>query len=191
MAPKKDTTPPAATDPEANKAAAAANAEATAKSEWDELPEPVAMPNKQSTGDIKVNVLETVPEPIRVRAEASLAINVKRVAAKASSTAKRARIDYHWDVQPIKDAEQGARFGKLITKYAKYRPSDKDIPHMADGAPKGQVTARTGDPGYFVKGADGVPVAAAQGDEGAFYGMRYSVRPFEQRGDSARLPGTA
>lgn len=189
----RTTTPPVTTDGQ-QASVAAIEVAAAAKApefDWDKLPEPVAMPNKTVPTTITANVLETVPEPIRKRAEASLAINTKRVAAKAASTAKRARVDYHWDLQPVTDAKMAEAFDKLITKYAKYRPADKPVPHAADDAPKGQVTARTGDPGHFRKDSDGNWAACAAGDDGATYGLRYSVRPFEQRQDATRLPGSA
>lgn len=167
--------------------------EATSKKgfDWAALAAPVAMPNKLNPGAIKVDVLATVPEPIRQRVEVSLAINAERVAAKATSTATRPRVDYHWECQPVTDEAMGAEFAKLATKYAKYRPSDKDIPHAGPKSPKGQITVRCGNPGHFVKGEDGVPVACSESTEGAFYGVRYSARPFEQRQDAARVPGTA
>jgi hypothetical protein len=191
MAPTKDTTPPEAVPAIKARFGQTGGTPDAAAFDWGNLAEPVAMPNKQGVLNIKVNVLETVPGPIRVRAEASLAINAQRVADKANSAAKRARINYHWDVQPIPDAEWAGRFRYAISKYAKYRPSDKDIPHAAEGSPRGQVTARTGDPGWFRTPEDGVPVACSEGDDGAFYGVRYSVRPFEQRSDTSALPGTA
>lgn len=159
-------------------------------SEWDELPQPLAMPSTLAATVIKVDVLTTVPEPIRKRAEANLAINTARVAATANSTATRPRVDYHWDCQMVTDEDQGKRFGELLVKYAKYRPEDKTIPHIADGSPKGQITARPQAPAYYVNGTDGKPVAAAKDTPNAYLGVRYSVRPFEQRKGTARLPGT-
>jgi hypothetical protein len=159
--------------------------------DWSTLAAPVAMANRQGPSGIKVNVLESVPAPIRERAEASLTINAERVKAKASSSAKRARIDYHWQLQAVADQAMGEQFVKLITKYAKYRPSEGDIPHAGPTSPKGQVTARTGNVDWFRKIADGEYVQTAKTTEGAFMGVRYSVRPFEQRGDTARLPGSA
>jgi hypothetical protein len=160
--------------------------------DWGTLDAPHAMATKQSTpGTIKVKVLETVPEPIRQRAEQSLTINTERVKAVANSTAKRPRIDYHWDLQPVPDTETGDKFVKLVTKYAKYRPADQEIPHAGPASPKGQVTARCGNVGHYRKVSDGEYVACADTAEGAFMGVRYSVRPHEQRTTTARLPGTA
>jgi hypothetical protein len=158
---------------------------------WAALSAPLAMPTKAPFSGVKVNVLETVPEPIRMRAEASLAINAARVAKKADSTAKRSRVDYHWDVQPFALEATAATFIKLITKYAKYRPSDVAIPHASPDSPKGQVTARCGAIGHYIKGEDGTATATDPATPGAFIGVRYSVRPFEQRSDSQRVPGTA
>jgi hypothetical protein len=149
------------------------------------------MPNKQTVGNIKVDVLKSVPEPLRLRAEASLAVNAKAVADKSGSEAKRARVNYCWDVQAVTDKAMGDALDKLWAKYAKYRPSEGDIPHRAENSPMGQITVRTGQPGYYKLGDDGVPVACTASDEGAFYGLRYSFRPLEQRGDPKRLPGTA
>jgi hypothetical protein len=158
--------------------------------DWSALAEPVTMQPRTTFSGVKVNVLETVPEPIRQRAEASLTINAERVKAKAKSDAKRARVDYHWSLQRVTDKAMGEAFVKLITKYAKYRPAEGDIPHAGATSPKGQVTARTGDVLHFRKVADDEYVACEPATEGAFTGVRYSVRPFEQRGDTARLPGT-
>jgi hypothetical protein len=159
--------------------------------DWDALPVPVAMANKAGPSAIRVNVLETVPEPIRQRAERSLLINVERVRAVAGSSAKRPRIDYHWELQAVPDAEMGALFVKLITKYAKYRPDGADIPHAGPNAPKGQVTARCGDVAWYRTTADGEHVVTVKDADGAYLGVRYSVRPFEQRATTGRLPGTA
>lgn len=159
--------------------------------DWSTLAAPVTMDNKQGASGIKVNVLESVPAPIRERAEASLTINAERVKARASSSAKRARVDYHWQLQPVADLAMGEQFVKLITKYAKYRPSEGDIPHAGPTSPKGQVTARCGPVGHYRKVADDEYVISSAGAASAFVGVRYSVRPFEQRGDTARLPGSA
>lgn len=159
--------------------------------DWSALTAPVVMPNKQSPAGITVNVLESVPAPIRERAEASLTINVERVKAQANSKAKRPRIDYHWQLQPVPDTATGEQFAKLLGKYAKYRPSEGDIPHAGPTSPKGQVTARTGNVGSFRKTADDTYEACDATAEGAFLGLRFSVRPFEQRSDTRRAPGTA
>lgn len=169
----------------------AAEAARAAEDSWASLPEPVTMSTKSTFSGITVNVLETVPAPIRVRAEASLTINAERVKAKAKSEAKRARVDYHWSLQRVNDKEQGEQFVKLLTKYARYRPLEGTIPHAGPTSPKGQVTARTGDVRHFRKVADDEYIACEPTTDGAFLGVRYSVRPFEQRSDTARLPGTA
>lgn len=159
--------------------------------DWTKLDEPIDHPNTTSVGDIKVDVIASVPEPIRKRAEECLGINTKRVAAKAGSQGKRPRVDYAWFIQPLASAGMGEQFSKLITKYAKFRPNAIPIPFAADGVMAGQVTARCGNVGYFVKGEDDKYTACDKGTKGAFLGMRYSVRPREQRKDTARVPGTA
>lgn len=181
-APKPEDTKPEDTKPEAD---------AKPVSEWDDLKPAVSMPNKTFDGNIRVNVLDSIHQAIRSRAEASLAVNTTAVAAKTTSNAKRARVNYQWDVQPIADAQQGERFDKALSKYAKYRPATGDIPFKAEHSPMGQVTCRTGVPIFYKTGSDGKPEACAETDEGAYLGLRYSVRPLEQRGDSNRLPGTA
>src|SRR5215469_9929569 len=114
MAPRK-TTPPAGAE--------------TPADPWAELAPAVAMPTKQGFTGISIDVLAKVPEPIRQRAESSLTVNAARVAAKAGSTAKRVHVNYHWDLQPVSTRQLGEEFAKLLTKYAKYRPADKPIPH--------------------------------------------------------------
>lgn len=163
----------------------------TPKSEWDDLPAPVVMPNTAGAGVAKVDVLATVPEPIRMRAESNLAINTQRVAAKASTEANRPRVDYHWDLQRVTTEEQGAAFAEFLVKYAKYRPNIKDIPHRGEHSPMGQITARPQAPAWYRITEAGLPIATTKDAPGAFLGVRYSVRPFEQRKDSNRLPGTA
>lgn len=190
MAPKQTPTPPPAGAPPADAPEIPGSPLPKELDEWAELPAPVAMANKQGPSSITANVLETVPDVIRQRAEASLAINTERVAKVQGSTAKRKRIDYHWDLQPVKDQAQGERFSQAITKYAKYRPSEGTIPHAATTSPRGQVTARCGNPGYFKQVAEGEYEACAATAEGAIMGIRYSVRPFEQRSDTRKLPGS-
>lgn len=162
----------------------------TPPSEWDMLPAALEMPNTLAATVAKIDVIATIPEPIRMRAEASLAVNAGRVAAKSASAAGRPRVDYHWDCQPVATEDQGRRFAELLVKYAKYRPSDRDIPHASGHSPKGQVTARPQAPGFYVVTSDGKPIAATKDATGAFLGVRYSVRPFEQRKEASRLPGT-
>jgi hypothetical protein len=191
MAPKSQVTASGQTSPTPDGNGPELESSAKPRFDWAALSVPVTMANKTTPSDIKVNVLETVPDPIRQRAEQSLTINVERVKAVASSTAKRPRIDYHWELQAVADKAMGDEFVKLIGKYAKYRPSDKDIPHAGPNSPKGQVTARCGDPGHYRKMEDGQYVTTDPKHADAFMGVRYSVRPFEQRGDRARLPGTA
>lgn len=158
--------------------------------DWSALAAPIVMPTKTVATAITANVLETVPEQIRQRAEASLKHNTAAKAAKAASTAKRARIIYHWDFQPVTDDKMAAAFDRLITKYAKYRPNIDNVPFADEKSPRGQVTARTGNPGYFVCTAEGEFTPCKHDTKGAMYGLRYSVRPFEQRQDTSRLPGT-
>jgi len=125
--------------------------------DWTALKPAVRMPNKVSVGNIKVNVLESVPEPIRKLAESSLDINAKAVAAKSGSKAKRARVNYEWDVQPVNDKAMAEALDRLFAKYAKYRPATGDIPHRADHSPMGQITVRTGEPGYYRVPESGEP----------------------------------
>lgn len=158
--------------------------------DWNELDAPIVMPSRTVTTAATANVLETVPEQIRARAEASLRHNTDAKAKTAGSTAKRARVFYHWDFQPVKDDKMAAAFDRLITKYAKYRPNIDGVPFAHADSPRGQVTARTGAPGWFTRTEDGEFVPCTPPTEGAMYGLRYSVRPFEQRKDTARLPGT-
>lgn len=158
--------------------------------DWSALDAPIVMPSKTVATAITANVLETVPEQIRSRAEASLTHNAAAKAAKATSTAKRARVIYHWDFQPVKDEKMAAAFDRLITKYAKYRPDIDNVPFADAKSPRGQVTARTGNPGWFARTAEGEFTPCKSDSEGAMYGLRYSVRPFEQRSDTSRLPGT-
>lgn len=193
MAAKKDPQPPADTDATvAEQIAAELSPDATAApSEWDELDAPVAMASKRTMGDIKVNVLESVHAAIRERAENSLAVNAKAVAAKPAVDGKRPRVDYLWAVQPLASKEQGVRFGKAIEKYAKYRPATGDIPFKDDASPMGQVTCRTGVVTHYRLDESGTPTACSESDEGAYLGLRYSVRPLEVRNTTNRLPGTA
>ncbi|SRR5216683_2358838 len=158
--------------------------------EWAALSPPVAVPDRAPFQGISVNVVETIPVTIRQRAENSLTANAARVKAKAGATTARKRVDYRWDVQPVATVEQGIKFTALLVKYAKYRPADKVVPFIGDKSPKGQVTARKGEPIYYVTKPDGTVEDCTPDTEGAFLGVRYSVRPFEQRSTTARLPGT-
>jgi hypothetical protein len=65
------------------------------------------------------------------------------------------------------------------------------IPHAGSDSPRGQITVRVGLPVWFINGDDGIPVATAEGVEGAYLGVRFSARPREQRDGGTRLPGTA
>lgn len=159
-------------------------------SEWDELAAPVVMPNTMSSTNTPIDVLAIVPEPIRIRAEANLAVNTVRVGAQAGSQASRPRVDYHWEVQRVRDEAQGKAFAEFLVKYAKHRPDTKDIPHRDAKAPTGQVTARPQAPAFYRLLADGKPIATDEKADGAFLGVRYSVRPFEQGKGTKRLPGT-
>ncbi len=190
MAPRKSAEKPAETPDVTPEPNPTPETPETPQDEWATLAAPVAMPDRKPFQGITVKVVETVPEGIRMRAEASLSVNAAAVAAKAGSTANRKRVEYHWDVQPVASTEQGNRFINLLTKYSKYRPSDGDIPHCGDKSPKGQVTARTGEPTYYVTKDDGEVVDCASTDTGAYLGVRYSVRPFEQRKSTAHLPGS-
>jgi hypothetical protein len=158
---------------------------------WATLAPPVPMPTKAAFDGIKANVLATVPEAIRLRAETSLIINTELAEKGRTSDAKRNRVSYHWRIQPVPDSAVAAEFSRLLYKYAKYRPSEGDIPGRRDKSPMGQVTARAGGPGWFRKNDDGTWIACAERDDGAVYGVRFSVRPFEARKGTARLPGTA
>ena len=203
-----------ADDPAVAAAAAAEVKEQEPEREWTwaDLADEVEMPSKPVFSGIRANVLVTVPEPIRRKAERSLTINAARVAAKADSTAKRSRVVYHWAIQPVPDEQKGNEFVKALTKYAKYRPTPQaehdescailgdgetpactcpaSIPFAGDKSPAGQVTARCGSVSHYAKGEDGTYASCPADAEGAILGVRYSVRPFEQRGDTARVPGT-
>lgn len=159
--------------------------------EFASLPPPVAHNPGDSKRDYRFDAIAGTSEHIRQRAEQSLAVNAKRVAAKDASTAARPRVNYHWDIQPVKDAHQGSRFVRALEKYAKYRPDHENIPFRGIDAPWGQVTARCGAPILWVTD-DGTdrPRVAADTDPG-YWGVRYSVRPLEQRGAKHRLPGSA
>ncbi len=159
--------------------------------DWSELAPSVAMPTKAAPSDIRVDVITTTPVPIMMRAEASLGLNTLAVKKAGTSSAKRKRIDYDWRVQPVASTEQGAKFAALLVRYAKYRPSDSVILYADTDSPKGQVTARCGETTWYRTTDDGIVIATTEGAEGAYLGIRYSVRPFEQRGSTARLPGTA
>lgn len=158
--------------------------------DWDTLPEPVAAPVRVVDVRISPKVLESVPEPIRKRAEANLAVNTALVAKKSGSTSARKRIPYDWQVQRVASEQMGVKFKNMLVKYAKYRPADAEIPHAGENSPKGQVTARAGEPTYFVNNEDGTYEQAEKDAPGAYLGVRYSVRPFEARSDSARVPGS-
>jgi hypothetical protein len=157
---------------------------------WGDMPAPVLMPTRPPVTVHAVDVISEIPEPIRMRAESSLARNTLALAKSAGSQAKRPRIDYVWSVQQVASAEMGAEFVKLITRYCKYRPSGKPIPHADADSKPGQVTVRCGEVTQYRKAADGTLIACAPDADGAFTGVRYSVRPYEQRGTTARLPGT-
>lgn len=191
MAPKPNSTPaPAVDDTPQPEPQAEANGTSDGF-DWNAMADPIVMPTKAAVTPVVANVLETVPEPIRVRAEASLALNTAAKAAKAGSTARRARVVYHWDFQPVTDDKMAAAFDRLLSKYAKYRPNVQEIPHAHETSPRGQVTARLGAPGWFVRDETGEFVPCQPAEPNAMYGLRYSVRPFEQRKDTARIPGTA
>lgn len=159
--------------------------------DWSTLPAPVAMPTREAPDRISPKVLESVPEPIRMRAEASLAINTTMVAKKAGSTSDRKRVNYHWEVQRVASEAMGVKFKAMLVKYAKYRPADVEIPHRADHSPVGQVTTRACEPTFYVTKEDGTYAEADKSAPGAYLGVRYSVRPFEARSDAARVPGSA
>lgn len=196
MAPRRNPAPPPA--PAAPPAAAPPAADSTAAADgkpagpdWGALAAPIAMPTKNTFTGITVDAVGTTPEPIRQRAEASLIINTARVKAKATSTASRPRVDYHWDMQPVADKDMGEQFIKLLTRYAKYRPTSVAIPHAGPDSPTGQVTVRTGEVNHYRKDSSGDQVVCQPDADGAQLGVRYSVRPLEQRSSTRRLPGTA
>lgn len=187
---------PTPTAPQADDATPQADQQLTANGtadsfDWNAMADPIVMPTRAAVTPVVANVLETVPEPIRVRAETSLMLNTAAKAAKAGSTARRARVTYHWDFQPVTDDKMAAAFDRLLSKYAKYRPNVREIPHAHETSPRGQVTARLGAPGWFVRDETGEFVPCQAAEPNAMYGLRYSVRPFEQRKDTARVPGTA
>ncbi len=177
----------------AQESVAALEAAAAAKAQeydWNTLAAPMAMPSRTTAPDIKVDVIATIPEVIRMRAEASLAANVLAVKATSGSIAKRPRIDYDWRVQPVTTIKQGEAFSAMLGHYAKYRPADKPVPHADANAPAGQVTARCGETSFYRDSGLGVLIACDKDPDGAFLGIRYSVRPLEIRKGTARLPGT-
>lgn len=184
--------PPVTPDGKQAGVAAAGNAPASSAQEftWDDLRPPVLSPLTAVNSSIKATILDTTPEPIRQRAERSLFENALRVTAASSSSSARPRVDYRWDVQPVPTTEKGAEFAKLIIRYAKYRPENANIPFAAPGVLMGQVTARCGNPSWFRTDDKGVATHALSHEDGAFLGVRYSVRPFEARKDTKRLPGT-
>lgn len=190
MAPRTRNTKPADTPVAAPETPAEPTPVVLVDMDWDTLPEPVAMPTRVVEVRISPKVLESVPDPIRKRAELSLAINTALVAKKAGSTSSRKRVNYHWDVQRVASTEMGVKFKNMLVKYAKYRPADVDIPHRDENSPKGQITARAGEPGYYVTNDDGTFSESSESAPGAYLGVRYSVRPFEARKDTATLPGS-
>lgn len=168
-----------------------AQADATPVDEWDALPEPKVMENKTVATGSRANVLVTIPAPIRKRAEQSLTENSKRKAAAAASNATRLRVDYHWQIQPVTSIEQGKRFADALTKYAKYRPENLPIEFIGPDSPLGQITARCGDVSWYFTHEDGETTTSDASTQGAYLGVRYSVRPFEARNTAARVPGAS
>ena len=157
---------------------------------WSDLPASIAAPTRTTVVAAKVDVLTEVPEPIRIRAEMSLAKTVARIKAKANSQAARVRIDPAWQIQEVFSEQMGKEFARLLTRYCKYRPADKPVPHADSDSPKGQVTVRVGNVQKFKDTADGW-IAMREGDTAAgMLGVRYAVKPFETRKGQARLPGT-
>lgn len=158
---------------------------------WDDLAAPIPMPSKVIPIPRKVDAIAETPEPIRMRAELSLSLNVAAVADVAASAASRVRVNYVWRVQAVPSVKVAQDFIKALTRYAKYRPAADHIPFADPDSPKGQVTARTGDVTWYRQDAVGNTMAASESADGAFMGVRYSVRPFEARGGARRLPGIA
>jgi hypothetical protein len=157
--------------------------------DWNALGDSIAMPTRAVAADRKVDAIAETPAPIRQRIETSLMKTVARYAAKASSTAKRVRVDPYWSVQPVKDEAMGNDFIKKATRYAKYRPAEGEVPFADSESPRGQITVRCGKVMPYRKTEDGevIPVDLASDD--TFWGVRYSARPFEGRKGTARMPG--
>jgi hypothetical protein len=191
MAPSKDTTPETTNPSQPAEQSRYVILAAPAAFDWDTLGDVLVMPNKVGTPSTVVDVMTTVPAAIRRRAEANLAANAIAVAKVSESTARKPRPDYVWVVQPVPTREIGLDFCGHLVQYAKYRPASATLEYAHLNAPRGQVTARFGEPSWYVNGLGDVPVAATEAADGAYLGVRWSVRPFENRSGAARLPGTA
>jgi hypothetical protein len=157
---------------------------------WDELPPPIAHDIRKVPAVKKVDAIAEVPERIRQLAERSLAYNVKAVARTATSTAARPRIDYRWVLLWVPSEEVGAKFKAELEKYAKYRPVNTTIPYRDPGSPDGQITARVGNTLRWHLTDSGWTQTDAPVSNDVRWGVRYSVRPFEARKSTAKLPGS-
>ena len=158
--------------------------------DWGTLASVIPLAADTTPAGRTINVIAEIPEPIRQRAELSLAENTRRVAVHAAKIGTRARVNYRWDLQQVATVKMGEKFAAALVRYSKYRPANVAIPHREAGTPDGQVTARCGAPAWFKLSTAGEAVPCSNNDEGAFLGVRYSVMPFEQRKATARLPGT-
>lgn len=148
--------------------------------EWslDDLPE--AMEHKPAPKSALPgwDPIKGTPAAVRKRAEESLARNAAILAAATGSK----RADYRWDLQPVPDAEKGKLFSAALVKYATNRPAVAPIEFADPGLEVGRVTARCGDPAQFVKTGSGFVAYQESMDAEPFWGVRYSVRLWEQRG---------
>lgn len=166
-------------------------ASAAPEHNWDAMQPVIPMDSKTRPQQSHVDVVTEVPDRIRARVESQLCLNAERVRAAARSSAARPRVNYAWAVQRVSDAKMGEALVRHLLRYAKYRPALTDVPHIGVGSPTGQITIRVGQVAYYHITSDGDAVQCTEATEGAVCGVRFSARPFESRGSSARLPGTA
>lgn len=180
---------------------------------WDELLEPEASPVKASSVFApRVSVLESIPAPIRQRAEISLAETAAGMHAYAAAGKNVKNYIPPWKIQPVPSQEQGKEFAKLLRKYGQYRPESGPentpipflVPAIFDGkniTPLGQVTIRIGEPAWFERTTDGLIPAKKLTEaqlkkpaelikKGYTLAVRYVVKPLETRKATTTLPGT-
>ena len=157
---------------------------------WNDLETPLLMPDRIAYPPVARDVISEVPAAIRMRIEDQLAINVVAIKKAAVSAAKRPRIDYEYRVQRVPDTKVGEEYREYLKLYAKHRPEDGTIPHKHGTSPFGQITIRTGEVRAYRLLSSGIPVACDATEDGAFLGVRYSARPFEERSGARKLPGS-
>lgn len=153
--------------------------------DWSTLDEPTVLPRKQAWTPAAKDVVSSTPANIRESVENILVANVKRIAQIVASDAKRKRPDYMWVLQRVPDARVAEEFRALVTAYCLHRPGTGDIPFAEAGSPRGRISPRFAEPGWYKTGTLGGMVECAETDDGAVYGVRYSVRPFEPRSPAA------